>query len=99
VRVGVLLVGDGLEPRGAVAVLATDEHRDVAHDGRVRAPVPVLLTRWGPDSVTGTEAQHAAVAIDDQTLALSAVERLTKSMRVPVGAGARGETNETGNQA
>jgi len=43
---GVLLVDDGLEPGGAVALPGAFEHRDVAHDVAGSAAVPVLLAGW-----------------------------------------------------
>jgi hypothetical protein len=50
---GVLLVGDGLEPGGAVAVLDAFEHGEVAHHAVDAGAVPVLLTGRSPDCVAG----------------------------------------------
>ena len=83
---GVLLVGDGLQPGGAVAVGDSFEHRNVAHHAVHPGTVPVLLTRRGPDRVTGGEPDDSAVAGDDQAGAVCAEQRLSQRVGVPVGA-------------
>jgi hypothetical protein len=82
---GVLPVGDGLQPRGAVAVLDSFEHRDVAHHAVHTRAVPVLLTGRRPDGVPGCEANDGAVAGHHQTGAVGAQQRLPQGVGVPVG--------------
>src|SRR5215213_8678107 len=90
---GVLLIGDGLEPRGAVAVGCAFEHGDVAHHVVSGSAVPVLLARWGPHGVAGAHPDDGAVAARDHANAFGDVQGLTVGVRVPVRACAGGEAD------
>src|SRR4051812_16007489 len=95
VRLLVLLVGDGLEPRVGVPTVGPGfEHGEVAHEGVGGGAVPVLLVGRADDGLAGVDTHHGPIADADQTDALSDVQCLSDSVRVPVGPGAGGEPYE-----
>src|SRR6266566_5129619 len=90
----ILIVGDRLEPGGAVAFSGAFEHGEVAHEVALGSAVPVLLARRRVDGVAGAHADDGAVAGRDEADAVGDVQRLADGMGVPVGAGAGGEADE-----
>jgi len=97
VCVAVLLVGDGLEPAGAVK---SSLRTGIAtwHVTLASVPPCQCVRRPGPDGVTGTQAQDLSVTVDAETLAPRAVAHLPEIIRVPIAAGTRRETGEAGDQ-
>jgi hypothetical protein len=77
----VLLVGDGFEPGGAVAVVGAFEHREVAHHAVDGGAVPVFFTGWGPDGVAGPHVDDGAIAVDDESGAVGAVQGCPRTCR------------------
>src|ERR1700761_3283707 len=90
----VLVVGDGFEPSGAVAVTGAFEHGEVAHEVVLRGAVPVFLAGRGVDGVAGTHADDGAVPGGNQTGPVGDVQGLADSVGVPVGPGAGCEADQ-----
>ncbi|SFH20740.1 PHP domain-containing protein [Streptomyces mirabilis] len=97
--VGVLLVGDGFKPGGAVSVGVADNHGDVGHERGVGGAVPVLLAGRALDGLSGAHACDVSVSGADQSDAVGDVEGLAVGVGVPIRAGAGGEADQGGGEA
>src|SRR5829696_6154191 len=91
---GVLLVGDVLTPRDRAAGLVVLLHGDVDHEAVGRGAVPVVLAGLEEDAVAGPDLLKGAALALAQADAFGDEDRLAVRVRVPGGAGARGEVHE-----
>src|SRR4029077_1119408 len=68
--------------------------RDVRHEARGRGAVPVVLARLEVHAIAGADLLDRAALALAAADALGDEDRLAERVRVPVGAGARGEVHE-----